>query len=299
MKRKLVTLLIGASAIAAVTGATAAFAEEVVETEYVEATVEEIQTEVQAIETEAVAAVESESETETEADDFIEGSALLSDYGYEAGTIDEKGWESKYLNLKFTPEKKMSMAVEDNKKLEEYYHRHGEDKIVANGEMVAKDEDDGYIQLTVEVNPNDESAEDILSRFAELEELELVSKAKDTEVAELNFKTCTGIYEKEKYMIGVCTDEENLALAFKIKYKDTDARKAFLACFEPVEATEEEESESEAEVKADKKTAEAETEKAESKKTDKESLSLLTPNEFEDEELITEKEETEAGDLFG
>ena len=273
MKRKLVQLLIGAAMTAAVAGAQMpAMAEETAaETETIE-TVETV-----AEETTEAAETETETETETE-DDFIEGSALLGDYDYEAGKLDEEGWESAFLNMKFVPAKGMKMALSENKQLGEYYLRHGEDKLVANSEMVVKDEDDGYLQMTVEVNPNGEEAEDVLARFAELEELELVSKAKETEVAGKIFKTCTGIFEREKYMIGVCTDMDDVAIAIKIKYKDTDARKALLNCFEELEPAEEE------------TETESETATEAIEETEKVGVKLVTPGEFEDEELIGETE---------
>lgn len=287
MKRKLVQLLIGTAMTAAVAGAQMpVMAEETaVQTEAAETVAAEEATEA------ATEAAEIETETETESeteDDFIEGSALLEDCGYEAGKIDEEGWESKFLNMKFVPEKGMKMALSENEQLGEYYGRHGEDKHVANSEMVAKDGDDGYLQMTVEVNPNEEEAEDILARFAELEELELVSKAKETEVAGKIFKTCTGIFEREKYMIGVCTDMDDVAIAFKIKYKDTDARKALLNCFEELEP-EEEETETETETEEASEAIE---------ETEKVGVKLVTPSEFEDEELIGETEAVETDFLM-
>lgn len=304
MKRKLVQLLIGASALAALTGVQAftAAAEEIVveesaeemqETEILalqEGEVVEVQAETPAAEpavAEPASEIETEIETETETeDDFIEGSALLSDCGWEAGVLSEKGWESKFLNMKFTPDKKMTMDIEDNEQLAEYYERHGQERMVASSEMVAKDSDDGYVQMTVVVNPNSENAEDVLDRFAEIEKLELVSKAKDTKIADKNFKTCTGIFEREKYMIGVCTEQDDVAIAIKIKYKDTDARKALLACFEALETEEETEAETAVEAESEKDPV---SEK-------KEGMTLITPNEFEEEELISEAEsEAETG----
>lgn len=295
MKRKIVQLLIGASVTAAVAGAQvpAALAEEAQPETAVEIVVE---TEAAEAETEAAEEAETETETETEEDDFIEGSALLSECGYEAGEIDEDGWESRFLNMKFTPAKGITMGIDENEQMSEYYLRHGEDRVVANSEMVAKDSDGGYVQMTVEVNPNGESAEDILERFAEIEELELVSKAKDTEIAGKNFRTCTGIFEKEKYMIGACTDQDDIVIAVKIKYQDTDARKAMLKCFEAIETEEETEEET---GEAEEMTESVELEQTGSlagnaKRDSQGGINLLTPEEFEEEELISEAPETEA-----
>ena len=146
---------------------------------------------------------------------------------------------------------------------------------------MAKDSNGGYIQVTVEVNPNAEAAEDILGRFTELEKLELVSKVKDTEIGGLNFKTCTGIFEKEKYMIGVSTDRDDVVIAFKIKYKETESRKAILEGFHSLEVAEE--------------IVES-TEFADTEFVSEEAVSVDLPEEFDDAEEITEavaKTETE------
>lgn len=254
-------------------------AEEVAEQE-TQATAEQVLVEAQ--QTEAAAQVE----TETEASDFIEGSALLSDYDYEFGKLTEEGWESSFLDMKFTPAKEMKMDLEDNEKLKEYHVRNGEDKQISCNEMVAKDDKSGYVQLMVEVNPNNESAEDILARFAEIEGLELVSKTKDIEIAGKNFKTCTGIKDKERYMIGATSDVENLAVAIKVKYKNSDARDEFLGCFDTLTVKEEE---TEVETEAVSEVEETETE-AVSEAEEKGLKINRKPKNFEAAEMITEAE---------
>ena len=271
MKRKMVMFLVGASVAASVFGTQLAAYATDVETEAVTETAadqgENVETEAAAeteVETEAETEVETEAETE---DDFIEGSALLTDYAYEAGELTKDGWKSEFLGLEYIPEDGISMSLDDQEKLGEYYKRHGEDRLVANSELVAKDSNGGYIQVTVEVNPNAEAAEDILGRFTELEKLELVSKVKDTEVGGLNFKTCTGIFEKEKYMIGVSTDRDDVVIAFKIKYKETESRKAILEGFHSLEVAKE---------------------IIETELVSEEAVSIDLPEEFEDAEEITE-----------
>ncbi len=199
---------------------------------------------------EEIAEEEEETETETEESDFIEGSAVLSDYDYEAGEMDEDGWESEFLNLKYEiPEDSgIYMGIDENEQLKEYTERNGEDKQVSINEMVAMDEDGGYVQLMVEVNPNHESADDILERFTENEELELLSVSRDFDIADRTFVARTGVNDSEKYMIGVCTEEDGLVIAVKVKYENTTARKELLSGFAPIEEDEEEsESESESE----------------------------------------------------
>lgn len=164
------------------------------------------------------------NEDESLTDGFQEGSAILSDYAFEAGYITAEGWISSYLNMKYAPGSGIHMGVEENETIEEYHLRNGEDKQVAHNEMVAVNEDGGYVQIMVEVNPNDEKEEDIISRFAVNEGLELLSETKVVEVAGRSFLTCTGVKNKEKVMIGVCTEPEDVVIALKVKYENTTAR---------------------------------------------------------------------------
>lgn len=221
MRRKFVQFLLGAVMAVTVMGSSMpVFAEE---TETV---------------TEAVTEASTEAETtaaeESETSDFVEGSALLSDYSYEAGELTENGWNSNFFNMQYIPAKNVSMGLTENEKLGEYYTRNGEDKIVANSEMVALDKDGGYVQMTAEVNPNHEGAEDVLGRFEESEGLELAGKVKEMEIAGKTFKTVSGVIDKEHYMLGVC-EADDFVLAIKVKYEDTAARTILLNGFVAVE----------------------------------------------------------------
>ena len=314
----MIKFLVGISVSATMLGASLpAFAEEseeiaVVETVESESAAEEEAQEAVEEAVEETELLEEETETETE-DDFVEGSALLSDYDYVAGSLDENGWISVFFNMKFEPSDGITMAVEDNQKLvDEYYHRHGEDKIVGNSELVAKDASNGYVQLSVIANPNAEDAKDILDRFTKVEELELLSKTKDLTIGGKVFTSCTGVFDKQKYMVGVCTDVENMALAIKVKYKDTSARKDMLACFAELEVEEETElapeEASEAEPVEETQATE-ESEAAVDKSVDETEISevpevivpsaddsvpeteiFMTPEAFEDAQLIDETE---------
>ena len=98
--------------------------------------------------------------------------------------------------------------------------------------------------MMVEVNPNRESAEDILNNFMEEENLELPGKVRETEIAGKQFRTCSGVIDKEKFYLAVSTESPDVAIAMKIKYTDTDARKAFTDCFTELKDEEEAETDS-------------------------------------------------------
>ena len=183
---------------------------------------------------------ETVEEVEEETEDFVEGSALLSDYNYEAGTLTDKGWESKFLNLKFTPAAGITMGLSENAEIAKYHERNGKDKQVAINEMVALDDKEGYVQIMAEVNPNRESAEDILKTFIELEKLELPSKTREMEIGGKKFLACAGVIDKQRFMLGVCTEMPELALVIKSRFTSATARSEMLACFEPVVVEEEE-----------------------------------------------------------
>ena len=164
-------------------------------------------------------------------DEFIEGSAVLADYGYIPGSMSETTWTNDKLKLTYIPVEGVDMGISQNEELNEYYTRHGEEKQVANSEFIALGENGDYLQMMVEVNPNKEDAKQILENFKKIEKLELAGKTKDLEIAGKKFQTCTGIIEKEKVMLGVCTEEEGLVLAVKVKYTDSNARKNLLKGF--------------------------------------------------------------------
>ena len=220
------------------------------------------------VETETKAVTEAASETETESNDFVEGSAVLSDYGYVKGELTKEGWKSDFLKMEYVPDVKISIGLEENDKLDEYYGRNGEDKKVANSEMVALDEAGGYVQVTAEVNPKHEGAEDILSRFMENEKLDLAGKNKEMQIGGKTFLTVSGVVDKERYMLGISTEQDNIVVAVKVKYKDTEARKTLLNGFDGIQDEDTDE------------TAETETE-------------TELPTEFTDAELIETTTETE------
>ena len=250
MKKRTVQLLLGFGMSLAVIGTTVpCFAADETATES---------------ETAVETVVESESETETEAEtesDFVEGSALLSDYSYVKGELTKDGWKSDFLKMEYVPEENVTIGIDENAKMEEYYGRNGDDKKVADSEMVALDSDGGYVQLSAEVNPNHESEEDILERFKAIEKLDLTGKNKEVKIAGKTFLTSSGVIDKERYLIGVSTDQDNMVLAIKVKFKDTDAKKVLLKGF--------------TELKEDTDTAETESE-------------TELPEEFAESEEITE-----------
>lgn len=212
-----------------------------------------------------------EETVEESESDFIEGSALLSDYGYEKGTITEAGWMSSFLNMQYVPKDGITMAITENEKLAEYYGRNGEDKKVADSEMAAMDKDGGYIQMSVEVNPNHESAADILAKFKTEEKLELNGKDKEMKLAGKTFLTVSGVIDKERYLLAVCTDQDNVVLAMKVKYKDSSARKDLMNGYAELDETGETVPENVVETEA------AETES---------SVNTTMPEEFEDSTVI-------------
>lgn len=226
MKRKQLQLLLAVSAVLA--GAGTAAASDIVGTDPA----------IQAVGTEAAGTAEPEPEAETETEDvFIEGSALLSDFGYKPGELSEEGWKSGFLGMSYVPADGISMGIEENEQLKGYHTRFGEDKQISNNEMVALDDGDGYVQLMAEVNPNYESAADILSRFCEIEGVGLASEQADMVIGGKSFTSCTGVIDKDRYLLGVSTDKGNIVLALKVKYSGTAARKALLSGFAAYEET--------------------------------------------------------------
>lgn len=167
----------------------------------------------------------------TKFDNWVDGSALLSDYDYQAGILTEEGWENQFLQMAYVPDGGKKIGIRENQELNTYYGRFGKDRMIAVNELVVKDDQDGYLQLMVEVNPNHEKAEDVLKRFVNLEELEMVSSTREIDVAGKKMLTCTGVYEKEKYLLGISTDPEDIVLALKMRYESVDARKSILNGF--------------------------------------------------------------------
>ena len=178
-----------------------------------------------------------EKETATTGEVYAENTVILSDFAYEAGTLSNEGWLSSFLEMQYNPLSGFTMGLKENKELNQYYRRFGEETMIANNELVVKGGNKNYLQMMVEVNPNHEKVEDILERFVELEQLEMVSQTKEIEVAGKKVLTCTGVFDKEKFLLGVSTDTDNFVLALKVRYETIDARKNMLAGFEKMEAS--------------------------------------------------------------
>lgn len=168
------------------------------------------------------------------AEDFVDGSAVLMDYGYKKGYLSENGWESRFLNLAYTPDDSISMGLEQDEELMEYYERNGTGRMIASSEMVALGEKGSYLQLMAEVNPNDEAAKDILGRFVEDEKLEHVTKPKERKFAGRQFLVCRGTYLGKNYMLGVSTGKNHIVTAFKTAYGSKEERKLLLKGFEKI-----------------------------------------------------------------
>ena len=209
-------------------------------------------------------------ETEEMIDPFVEGSALLSDYGYDAGELTDEGWTSKFLEMKYTPADGVEMGIEQNDQIQKYHLRNGVEKQVALNAMIALSKNGCYAQLMVEVNPNHEKAEDMIERFKENEELELSTEVKETIIAGKKFLTTTGIREHEKYMLAVSTDKEDFVIAMIVKYDVAAMRKTLLGGF------------------AEYKTGEESEETEALSDADDDAVSLSLPEEFENAEVMPE-----------
>lgn len=178
-----------------------------------------------------------ETEIIAEANPVVEETekmAGLFDYGYEKGVLEKDNWSSKFLKMSYIPEKGIAISASDNEALEKYHDKDGEGKQVAHNEFIARDSDKGYVQMMVEVNPNLECSEEILPRFVKNEDLELVSETKELEIAEKKFLTCTGVKNKERYLVGICTDEPYYVIALKIKYEESDNMDLFIKGFSAI-----------------------------------------------------------------
>lgn len=95
----------------------------------------------------------------------------------------------------------------------------------------------------------------------EEENLELPGKVRETEIAGKQFRTCSGVIDKEKFYLAVSTESPDVAIAMKIKYTDTDARKAFTDCFTELKDEEDSDAETDsAEEDAEESAEEADVE---------------------------------------
>ena len=171
----------------------------------------------------------SEEETEAETEE-VEAAALLNqhlaDISYEKGVLTEDGWESPYLNMRYVPGDGVLMGVNENETLQEYHDRNGEENAVAINELVAYTEDEeSYVQMMVEVNPNKETDEDILERFTANEALEDTTDVRSMEIAGKEFASTTGELDGDRYFLAVSTDQDGVAIAIKMKYAKRHEKK--------------------------------------------------------------------------
>lgn len=175
---------------------------------------------------------EEESESEAPEDDALLNQHL-SDVGYEPGVLEEDGWESTFLNMAFIPGNGVVMGVEENKVLQEYHNRNGEENAVAASEVVAyTDDQKSYVQLMVEVNPNAESDEDILKALAANESLKDTTELRTVEIGGKNFISTTGTVGEDHYFLAVTTDQDGVAVAIKLKYVNAMKKRILTSGFE-------------------------------------------------------------------
>lgn len=176
------------------------------------------------------------SAAETEAMTEIDSDALLKNIGYKEGSLNKNGWFSEYFGLEYIPGDHQTMGLEENKAIQEYYKRNGDDKMVSSSELVSSIDIDNSIQLMAETNAKSESAEDILKNYMDLEAMEDSSDIADTKLGDMVFKTAAGKVDGEDVTLGVSTDKEGVVLVFKARY-DSDAHmKQLLECFKKLDA---------------------------------------------------------------
>lgn len=184
----------------------------------------------------SVYAEEATVESYREMDPFKEGSQTLTDLHYIEGNITDKGWESEYLSLAYNLSNNITFDLKADAEMSKYHERFGSDKAVSVNEFVAVDKENGYVQMVAIANPNDEKAEDILARFVADDQLQLTGKVADEKIGGRVFKTNTGVYDGDRYMLAVCADEsEDVAIALRIKYSTSAERANLLSGFAAIE----------------------------------------------------------------
>lgn len=185
-------------------------------------------TSVPGAETEAAAA---ETEVMTE----IDQEALLKNIGYKEGNLNKNGWFSEYFGLEYIPGDHQTMGLEENKAIQEYYKRNGEDKMVSSSELVSSIDIDNSIQLMAETNAKSERAEDILKSYMDLEAMEDSSNIADMKLGDMVFKTAAGKVDGEDVTLGVSTDKEGVVLVFKARYDSDVHMKQLFGCFKKLD----------------------------------------------------------------
>lgn len=157
---------------------------------------------------------------------------VLKDAGYKAGILSTAGWFSRYLNLQYVPGSEAVRMNEDlNGYLQGYYRRNGEEKMVSSSEFVASMDTENMIQLTTEVNPKNEKAEDILSRFVEIDEMKDAGEADHVQMGDYDFLVVSGVIDGRNSTIGISTSRENIVLELKATYSQEENKEMLLNGF--------------------------------------------------------------------
>ena len=158
--------------------------------------------------------------------------AVLKDAGFRPGVLNHAGWFSEYLNLQYVPvSDKVQMNGDLNSYLQGYYMRNGEEKMVSSSEFVASMDTSNMIQLTCEVNPKKQGAEEILKRFMELDEMKDAGQMETVQMGEYEFLTVSGVIDGRSAAIGVSTTKDGIVLEFKASYDADENREALLKGF--------------------------------------------------------------------
>ena len=158
--------------------------------------------------------------------------SVLKDAGYKAGILSTTGWFSIYLGLQYVPgSESVRMNGDLNGYLQGYYRRNGEEKMVSSSEFVASMDTENMIQLTTEVNPKNEKAEDILSRFMELDEMKDAGEAVHVRMGDYDFLAVSGVIDGRNSTIGVSTSREGIVLELKATYSQEENKEMLLNGF--------------------------------------------------------------------
>ena len=112
-----------------------------------------------------------------------------------------------------------------------YSMRNGEEKMVSSSEFVASMDTSNMIQLTCEVNPKKQGAEEILKRFMELDEMKDAGQMETVQMGEYEFLTVSGVIDGRSAAIGVSTTKDGIVLEFKASYDADENREALLKGF--------------------------------------------------------------------
>ena len=174
-------------------------------------------------------AVSLMQESEAQKEDRM---AVLKDAGFSPGILSNAGWFSEYLNLQYVPvSEKVQMNGDLNSYLQGYYMRNGEEKMVSSSEFVASMDTSNMIQLTCEINPKKQGAEEILKRFMELDDMQDAGQMETVQMGEYEFLTVSGVIDERNAVIGVSATKDGIVLEFKASYDADKNREALLKGF--------------------------------------------------------------------